>query len=112
MVIKNMRKKYYIHSPREAVVKAGLGSSYALNNYYNGGLIADLKTNRFEKALRLGVDHFGDKVIDMGCADGMLLPSLSKHFEEVVAIDYSDEFVTSSKRLTKSLKLNNIIFLQ
>jgi len=49
-----------------------------------------------------------DRVIDMGCADGLLLPSLAKAYGHVMAIDVNEDFVARSQRLIQSVKLENV----
>jgi 2-polyprenyl-3-methyl-5-hydroxy-6-metoxy-1,4-benzoquinol methylase len=96
--------------PVRAVIErvAGGGPSYAIYNYYGNGPIASAKRKRFQRALALGATANADRAIDMGCADGLLLPSLSKHYKQVVAIDVHEEAVARSKRLAESLALDNV----
>lgn len=84
------------------------GTSYAIYNYYGSGPIAAAKRKRFQKAIDLGASVDAKRVIDMGCADGLLLPTLSKHYEHVAAIDVNKEFVERSKRLAEEAKLTNV----
>jgi len=47
-------------------------------------------------------------VIDFGCADGVFLPSLSKYFNHVTAIDILPDYIQISKKLVEQTKLNNV----
>ncbi len=38
------------------------------------------------------------RVADLGCGPGSLLPFLSKHFREVVAVDYAEELLDAARR--------------
>jgi len=47
-----------------------------------------------DKALDLTKNYFGKaNVIDFGCADGVLLHSLSKYFNNVVGVDIDSESI-------------------
>src|SRR5208282_3320454 len=82
--------------------------SYAIYNYYGSGPIAFVKRRRFARALALGAKVGADRVIDMGCADGLLLPSLAVYYSHVKAIDVNEEYVASSQRLIDALHLRNV----
>lgn len=92
----------------ERSVRDGNSYSYAIYNYYGRGPIASARRRRFRQALALGLSVQADRVIDMGCADGILLPSLANAYGHVVAIDVNDEFVTQSQCLVQTLKLENV----
>jgi 2-polyprenyl-3-methyl-5-hydroxy-6-metoxy-1,4-benzoquinol methylase len=47
-------------------------------------------------------------VIDFGCADGILLPSLSKHFPHVLAVDNNPNYVDQSRNIVDALGLKNV----
>ncbi len=87
---------------------ANAAESYAVLNYYGRGIIPAIKRNRFQRALDLGGAEAARKVIDMGCADGVLLPTLSRHYEQVAAIDVHPEYSRCSKRLADQLGLGNV----
>lgn len=83
--------------------------TYAEYNYLRGGLAARVKLSHFEKVLALSRPYFNHaNVIDFGCADGVFLPSLCKHFNHVVGIDIREEFVTASRVLCGNLGLENV----
>lgn len=104
-----MKHPEFVLPDRSAIEHAAVGAtSYAIYNYYGRGPIASAKRARFRRALALGAKANADRVIDMGCADGILLPSLSKYYQHVVAIDRSQEFVERSLRLVQALKLPNV----
>lgn len=84
------------------------GYSYAIHNYYGHGPIAASKRARFRRALAMGARVDARRVIDMGCADGLLLPSLAAAYAQVAAIDADENFVARSRRLVESLELKNV----
>lgn len=47
-------------------------------------------------------------VIDFGCADGVFLPSLSKYFNHVTAIEILPNHLQIAKKLVEQTKLNNV----
>jgi 2-polyprenyl-3-methyl-5-hydroxy-6-metoxy-1,4-benzoquinol methylase len=72
-------------------------------------LTAGIKRSRFEVALRAVRGDFGNaSVIDMGCADGIFLPSLSKYFRHVIGMDVHDYSLATAADLIKDLKLPNV----
>lgn len=96
--------------PDESALRstASAAESYAILNYYGRGIIPAIKRNRFQRALDLGGAAPARKVIDMGCADGVLLPTLARHYEQVAAIDVHPEYSRCSKHLTDQLGLGNV----
>jgi len=102
----------FILPDRPAVQRAVAGDatrSYAIYNYYGGGPIASAKRRRFARALALGAAAVpAERVIDMGCADGLLLPSLAKAYRQVTAVDLDPGFVARSQRLVRTLNLANV----
>jgi 2-polyprenyl-3-methyl-5-hydroxy-6-metoxy-1,4-benzoquinol methylase len=62
--------------------------SYSHYNYLRPGIIQKLKRGRFERALTLAKPYFhSGAALDMGCADGIFLPSLAAYFGRVVGVD-------------------------
>ena len=99
----------FILPDRSLVEDAAMGAqSYAIFNYYGKGLIAAVKRRRFQRALALGATVHAHRVIDMGCADGILLPSLAQYYDHVAAVDIDQDFVTRSERLVRAIGLNNV----
>src|SRR5689334_13504013 len=91
--------------PRDAF---GSDADYAIYNYYGNGPIARAKRARFERALKLAAKYCpADNVIDMGCADGVLLPTLSSFYKRVVAIDQAEAYLDVSRKLVVQLNLSN-----
>jgi len=87
-------------------------SSYSHYNYLKPGLIAYIKRQRFETALKLSRDYFGAvNAIDVGCADGVLLPSLSKYFANVAGIDCDDDMLDIARLLAEKTPLKNVTLL-
>lgn len=62
--------------------------SYSHYNYLRPGIIQKLKRGRFERALKLAKPYFhSGAALDIGCADGVFLPSLVEYFDRVVGVD-------------------------
>ncbi len=79
------------------------GHTYSNFNYLRPGLIQRIKRSRFEVALELAEPFFGGNAIDLGCADGILLPSLARHFHTVVGIDEDPEQIRVAASLVPRL---------
>jgi 2-polyprenyl-3-methyl-5-hydroxy-6-metoxy-1,4-benzoquinol methylase len=63
-------------------------------------------------ALTLTKDYFHKaNAIDFGCADGVFLPSLSKHFDYVCAIDRNPKFLEIASTSVSRLGLTNVDLL-
>ncbi|MFW0778129.1 MAG: 5-histidylcysteine sulfoxide synthase [Rickettsiales bacterium] len=60
------------------------------------------------KCAELVVEHTGDteRVLDLGCAVGRSSFELARHFDEVVGVDYSREFVDAATTLKQEGKIN------
>lgn len=87
---------------------AGGVSTYAAYNYLGGGPVARIKAAHFEAALQEARPWFGDTpVIDFGCADGVMVPSLARHFREVLAIDHDQRFVDVTQRVIDGCRVEN-----
>jgi 2-polyprenyl-3-methyl-5-hydroxy-6-metoxy-1,4-benzoquinol methylase len=84
--------------------------SYSHYNYLRPGLVTRFKRSRLELALKLAQAHFGpnSNAIDMGCADGILLASLSKHFGHVVGCDFDETSIRYATNLVESMGLTNV----
>ena len=66
----------------------------------------------FEIALALSKKHFHTaNAIDFGCADGIFIPSLSKHFAHVYAIDRNPGNVKTASASVNALGLGNVELL-
>ena len=108
-----LRFELYAPPPREIYdaiegeYVAGV-STYAAYNYLGGGAVAHVKSAHFEVALQETRRWFGTaRVIDFGCADGVMVPSLAAHFREVLAIDQSQRFVDVTQRVIDGCRLHN-----
>lgn len=88
----------------------GKWRTYAEYNYLRPGLIPKLKAKRFETALQLAKLWMGrgESAIDLGCADGIFLPSLSAHFQHVTAVDTVPKYLGWAQALVSRLKLQNV----
>lgn len=82
--------------------------SNAIYNYYGWGPISAAKRRRVRFALSLGSSVDARRVIDMGTADGMLLPSLSRQYEKVAAIDIHPEWLRRAGGLVREMNLGNV----
>lgn len=83
-------------------------ATYSHYNYLRPGLVSRVKRQRFEQALRLVSHLFGKaNAVDCGCADGIFLPSLAKHFNFVTGFDLLPQDVQTAQRLVAQLKLAN-----
>lgn len=87
-------------------------ATYSQYNYLRPGLVPRIKTARFEKALQIARESGrltkNNNAIDFGCADGVLLPSLCKHFGHVLGVDNSAKFVDQASALVRQLGLTNV----
>lgn len=109
------RKLYYIQPPREVYAAMDCDDylpgfrTYAEYNYLQPGIASRIKTRHFEVALKLTERFFHRcNVIDFGCADGVFLPSLSKHFKQVLAVDRHANFLKCASSLAATLGLSNV----
>ena len=109
-----MKHKYFIKPPIDIYQSVGSRyyqeyKTYAEYNYLRGGFSSYIKIWHFEMALKLTQKyHHHCNVIDFGCADGVFIPSLSKYFNRVVAVDKIPDFIKISSKLVSTLGLNNV----
>lgn len=83
--------------------------SYSHYNYLRPGLIQNLKRSRFEKSLALAKPHMGQgAALDFGCADGILLPSLARYFDQVVGVDHDPSCMSVAQALIDAIPLKNV----
>jgi len=105
----------YPRSPAYASVSnsyRGAHRTYAQYNYLRPGLIPWMKRRRLEVVLRLAAPWFHKtSVIDFGCADGVLLPSLSKYFPHVVGVDRDPTACAVATAVVRDLALSNVEIL-
>jgi len=84
-------------------------ASYSEFNYGQNGVSSRIKRRHFEIALKLTRKYFHKaNVIDIGCADGPFLPSLSKYFSNVVGIEYDPRFAEQAKKAVYKQHLENV----
>ena len=50
-------------------------------------LIRWLYWNRLKRMIDIGKKHGGNKILDLGCGQGVFIPSLSESFEFVYGLD-------------------------
>jgi 2-polyprenyl-3-methyl-5-hydroxy-6-metoxy-1,4-benzoquinol methylase len=84
-------------------------TSYATYNYLRGGVSDRVKRRHFEAALahveRAPRPPRSSTVIDMGCADGVFLPSLDARFDRVIGLDIRPEFVAAASDVISGMEL-------
>lgn len=112
--LSGMSGQLFVSPPREFYTsdrfRYGHGHhTYTSFNYLGSGPITRFKRHRFEIALGLTREYFGrGGAIDLGCADGVLIPSLSKHFPRVAAVDSDPGSAEIATQLVDSLGLKNV----
>jgi 2-polyprenyl-3-methyl-5-hydroxy-6-metoxy-1,4-benzoquinol methylase len=109
-----LRKKFFV-PPRwqSALAPAWLRDPYSKHNFK--GFFGSLRSTRFEAALQLaGCCQAPARrlAVEIGCADGYLLPSLSAYFERVLALDIEQVYVRASEELVERNRLANVQVLQ
>lgn len=83
--------------------------SYSHYNYFGDSLVHRVKAAHFEAALSLARPHFGTTgAIDFGTADGFLLPTLSRYFSPVLAVDVGADQLAVAERAIEQLHLDNV----
>ena len=83
--------------------------TYTAYNYAGSGVVARVKAAHFEAALKLTRDLHGQTgAVDFGCADGVLLPSLSRLFDRVYAVDIRPDMTAIAERVRAELGLENV----
>jgi len=106
--------KLFIRPPLEIFTDAsrtyfGQFRSYSHYNYLRPGWIQTLKRSRFEKALVLSRPFLGGgAALDLGCADGILLPSLARYFDQVVGVDHDAASLSVAQALVDAIPLPNV----
>jgi 2-polyprenyl-3-methyl-5-hydroxy-6-metoxy-1,4-benzoquinol methylase len=109
--------KYFIKPPADVYLSVDSTycqgyKTYSEYNYLRPGISSYIKSWHFEMALDLTKDYFHKaNVIDFGCADGVFIPSLSKYFNHVLAIDQKPSFMKTASGLVKALNLSNVELL-
>ena len=97
----------------------GAAHTYTQYNYLGKGPIARAKRARFEWALRAylagprraagpATPPATGVALDMGCADGVLLPSLARHFDRVVGVDIHEGMLATAGELVRRMGLGNV----
>jgi 2-polyprenyl-3-methyl-5-hydroxy-6-metoxy-1,4-benzoquinol methylase len=83
--------------------------TYSHYNYLRPGLIAKVKRKRLEVALEMARPWFArTAAVDIGCADGIMLPSLARYFTHVAAVDLDPEYLQLARNLVAGLGLQNV----
>jgi SAM-dependent methyltransferase len=104
----SLGSRLFVKPPANVYGAAG-GPTYTGYNYLGGGPVAWVKRRHFEAALDYARPWFDRApVIDFGCADGVFLPSLSRRFPSVRAVDLSPIFTDLAQRVVDELALDNV----
>jgi 2-polyprenyl-3-methyl-5-hydroxy-6-metoxy-1,4-benzoquinol methylase len=82
--------------------------SYTHYNYLKNGILGNIKRLHFDIALDMTKEYFNHNVCDMGCCDGPLLPTLSKYFKHVLAVDINQDYLNIADELVKVMHLDNV----
>ncbi|MFC1951005.1 class I SAM-dependent methyltransferase [Chloroflexota bacterium] len=83
--------------------------NYSSYNYLRSGIASFMRRRHFEYALRLTKNYFHRcNVIDFGCNDGPLIPSLAQYFNYVVGIDKSSRWIMRASEVIRSKGLKNV----
>lgn len=113
--VRQKTTRYYIPPIKvnlEGYTYNGKYASYSDYNYLQPGIASFMRTRHFEQALKLTREYFHKaNVIDFGCADGPFLPSLSKYFNHVFAIDNSPIFLKIASKVVNIMNLSNVELL-
>lgn len=97
-----------VHSDTKFRYRDGC-ATYGEYNYLRPGLVPRLKRYRFEVALKLASSRFHRTgAIDMGCADGVLLPSLARYFPRVIGVDPTTKWLVVAQQLIDSEGLSSV----
>lgn len=84
-------------------------NSYSHYNYLRKGIIPSIKRRHFKLALNLAQKGFHRfNVIDFGCADGILLPTLSHYFPFVLGIEKNEIFLSVTQKIVETTVLENV----
>ncbi len=112
MLLSRVFTRYYFPPPlvsQEGYRYAEKYASYSEHNYLAGGVASFLRSRHFEHALRLTRECFHKaNVIDFGCGDGPFLPSLSRYFNHVLAIDRAQLRLNFASEVVKAAHLSNV----
>jgi 2-polyprenyl-3-methyl-5-hydroxy-6-metoxy-1,4-benzoquinol methylase len=118
----NMKFSYYIEPTSEVFLTSEIdkevdpnyrtqidGMSYSWYNYLKPGIVSNIKVRHFDIALKMTNEFFHKcNVIDFGCADGTFLPSLSKYFNKVLAVDNVPADINVASKLIEREKIDNV----
>ena len=103
--------KYFIKPEKAQLDNCTYHGSYWYTdyNYLKPGIQSKIKSRHFEIALKLTSDYFHkSNVIDIGCANGPFLPSLSHYFISVGGIDINQKSLERAKIAVDKQNLNNV----
>jgi len=73
--------------------------------FYKYPIMSDVYWARLAKMLRIAQKFSARKVLDLGCGQGVLLPSLSKYYEEVHGIDLD---LSICSKIKEKFELDNV----
>ena len=95
-----------LYMPPESVI-CSARADYTHRNYYTSP-VAWLRRRRLKAALELGLTVGGDSAIDMGCADGAFLPTLSRHYASVTGVDTHAGYLESCASVALRCNIPNV----
>ena len=97
----------YVIPPHELrAIYQKAGSPPAVGTYTDkSSIVRWLYWSRIRKMLALARVHGGKQVLDLGCGDGVMLPSLSKQYEKVHGVDLK---INCSQMMVEHFGLLNI----
>jgi len=87
--------------------------SYSKFNYLSPGFVSRIKRAHFDVALDMATRFApaGD-ALDVGCADGIFLPTLSRNFGNVAAVDIRADMVQIARNVVRAEGLTNVVVEQ
>jgi 2-polyprenyl-3-methyl-5-hydroxy-6-metoxy-1,4-benzoquinol methylase len=109
--------KYFVRPPDSVYHSSdssyiGPYKTYTEYNYLRPGVASLIKSLHFEAALELTKQRFhACNVLDVGCADGVFIPSLAKYFNHVGAVDIDYRNIETTTKVVNALALNNVVML-
>lgn len=96
---------------REVFERISTGKNYGISMYFGRGPVCWLRRQRFQSALNIAKGVESEATIDLGCADGVLLPTLANEFGQVFAIDINEGHIKQCETLVEEFDLSNVTVL-
>ncbi len=100
-----------IKVPKEKMLELGMKKRYDHNVYFND-LTSDAYWSVLQYTLKIAEPNGNGIALDLGCGYGLLLPTLSRYYDEVIGIDADSTSYINASNLVSHLRLNNVrVFL-